>query len=91
MTPETQKLVDRLIKDCHQSQFVKPWQAVQAVLLGAIQMDMRTDETKEVLDIIRQEFGMERKAFAEMVTVIIQKMPPELKQGRLERPIHWDV
>jgi hypothetical protein len=63
--------------------------ACQAVLLGAIQMKMDSHETKEVLDVIRMEYGMERQKFSAMMVVLIQKMPQELRQGDLSIPVHW--
>jgi hypothetical protein len=92
MSPEVTKFTDKLIADLRENPMVQVWQAAQAVLLGAIQLKMNAEETKEVLHAVRMEFGMERSKFSEMMLALIRKMPAEFKRGDLSAiPMHWET
>jgi hypothetical protein len=90
MTEQTRKFTEKLLGDLRANPEIAPWSAAQAVLLGSIKLKMALEEAREVLMVIRMEYGIERKQWAGMIVELIRAMPSEYKQGHFDRTIHWD-
>lgn len=80
MTLQTRRMVDKLLGDLRKNPDIPAHQAIQAVLLGSIKMNLSIEEYREVLDILRMEYGFGRQRWAETVVILLKSMPEEFRK-----------
>lgn len=84
MTGQTRHFLNKLLLDLRKNPDVPAHHAIQAVILGSIKLKLDTGEVKEVLDILRMEYGMDRQRWSETVVLLLKSIPTEYReQGRI--------
>ncbi len=87
MTSKTKAMLDKLLRDLRASPDVQAHEAIQAVLMGSVKLNLATHECREVLDILRMEFGWDRQNWAATILLLLKSMPDEFReQGRILIP-----
>lgn len=79
MTESTKHFLNKLLADLRKNPDIPVHSAVQAVILGSIRMKLATHECKEVLDILRMEYGLSRERFASIVILMVKGLPEEYR------------
>ena len=87
MTPQIKKFTEKLLQDLRKSPDVPAHSAIQAVLLGSIKLNLKLEECREVLDILRMEFGMDRQRWSGLIVTLLRSMPEEFRTENQKRII----
>jgi len=89
MTPQAKNMMVMLVGRLRGDMGVPAEHAISAVLLGVQKVGLGVEDAREMLDWLRQEWGMPAKEWAKIVVKQLREFPqaPEATIRELQKPV----
>jgi len=89
MTEQAKNMMVMLVSRLRSDLGVPAEHAISAVLLGVQKMGLSTEDAREMLDWLRQEWGMPAREWAKIVLKQLREFPqaPEATIRELQKPV----